>query len=408
MRKTILIIAAMTLLTMEGFAENVNRTITKEIIKPSTTPLIKAIVPLNIDLNWKYEEKTINLQDIAEIEYVPIETSKNIQVDMSGGYQVTQNRIVCCNKRTGELLFFDRKGRYLSNFNHKGGKGYKSIQGWLYDEKSDELFINDFFPLRRILVYSSKGLLKRKINTLLDYEKMLNYDDNTLIVRRRYLDNDGIAKTIKKSKDYLLISKKDGKLISTINYSLLNQIPTIIIRDLSKDDCVCYRPIRPNDIIGEGRNFFISDISSDTIYKYDNKKLLQPFIVYKSAIKEDTLSPMIHLVSKITDKFVFITRFRYDFKSNVPRLNEEQDFGINLIDNKIFYPKLVNLDFQENLIPIISFSDILTPQNMAAYSFDTKVLLVALEKNKLNGALKLVASKLHQEDNPVLVILKFK
>ena len=96
-------------------------------------------IPILLDLNKAFPEKEVNFQDIAEVEYVPLETRDNVLIGQNNVILITNNFIICCNRGKDEFLFFDKKGHFVKSFCHKGGSGeeYQNVNGLAYDEKSD-------------------------------------------------------------------------------------------------------------------------------------------------------------------------------------------------------------------------------------------------------------------------------
>jgi len=361
--------------------------------------------PFIIDLEKKYIQRNLSFQDIAEVEYIPIETNEDILIGSNMSFQLSKNYFICCNYNSGEFLFFDRKGYLLSKFSHKGGSGeeYQSVLGWVYDEHNKELYINDFYAKKRILIYSSNGHFIRKLNIQEKINNLLNFDDSTLIVRKRYLSDVEIAKTNDIVENYFLLSKRDGGIVSYIRLPLSYKIPTIIVRE----DNIFYRPLRPNDIIDNGDQFILADVSSDTIYTLNKKNHIKPFIIRKPTIQKSK-NTMVLLISKITNKYVFFAKYTLNYESDVPRLYNGYEFAIDMYNNEIFDPIMQNEDFPTNNTSIYCLSSIPTEKNYAAGLYEANVLINALENDELKGALKNVASTLHEDDNPVLMILRFK
>lgn len=367
--------------------------------------------PIIFDVKNDYPKKTIAFQDIADVEYVSLETSEEALVGQDAVFSVYKKVIICANYSSGEIMFFNRNGNLLSLFNHKGGSGkeYTLISSYTYDEKNDELFILDFNPLRRILVYSANGLFKReiKINKKDRYiTKILNYDENTLITRKKYLLDADIFKNKEAVKDYCLISKKDGSLVSTINLKLVNSIPTF----LQRGENMFARCFSQKDIINTESKTFIADISSDTIFRLASNGDLNPFIVRSPSIKEST-PPIVLLIPIMNDRYVFVIKFKYDYLSEKsPGLYNVFDYFIEINDRKISCVKFINNDFSkdEKVLFHYQFMDIETSWNNAASIYKAETLVDALKNNALKGKLKEISTTLHEEDNPVIMILNFR
>ena len=94
------------------------------------------------DFSKNYPQKKLRLQDMAEIEYVPLETTDDILLGGSSVLSaVTDKYILIHESRLGDIFVFDRKtGKLYSHFNHKGqsGREYTWINvGTILDEKKE-------------------------------------------------------------------------------------------------------------------------------------------------------------------------------------------------------------------------------------------------------------------------------
>lgn len=91
-------------------------------------------IPYMIDLNQDYEERKICFQDIADVEYVALETRDDRLIGQDAVYNISNEIIICANYGSGEFLFFNRKGNLMSHFSHQGGSGeeYQRISSYNY------------------------------------------------------------------------------------------------------------------------------------------------------------------------------------------------------------------------------------------------------------------------------------
>jgi len=361
-------------------------------------------IPILLDLNKAFPEKEVNFQDIAEVEYVPLETRDNVLIGQNNVILITNNFIICCNRGKDEFLFFDKKGHFVKSFCHKGGSGeeYQNVNGLAYDEKSDELFVNDSYFKKKVLVYSSNGQFKRKFQTRDRLSKFRIFDDKNLIARKHYLEEEDLENP-KKSKDYLLLSRQDGSISSTIDLNNINKIPTSIDRgDFG------YYPIKPNDIVRFKNGFILADISSDTIYKMGLDLKLMPFIIRQPAIQKVNQTTLLNQVLCMTDKYAILAKSNYSFGPGTPTIKNIYEIVVDLKKNDVFNAKFINKDFPTNENFLFFFTDIKTPENTAARLLEASDLLEALDEEKLSGPLKKIALTLKEDDNPVVILLKFK
>ncbi len=67
-----------------------------------------------IDLTKSYPKKEIVLQDIAEVEYIPLETRDDVLIDhlFTTGY-ASKDTIMIANKKKGDVFIFNGQGKFL-------------------------------------------------------------------------------------------------------------------------------------------------------------------------------------------------------------------------------------------------------------------------------------------------------
>lgn len=389
-----------------------NKTASEKDVLSRTDSIKKKInEPFIIDLGKKYSERKMTLQDVAEIEYVALETSDDVLLGY-GPVSISDNHIIVSNCISGQFMVFDRDGHILTHFNHKGGSGeeYKSILGWTYDEQKDELYVLDMPSLRRIFVYSSNGLFKRKLNIppTCELEKLSNFNDSTLLAKKTYMYDYQKNINHTNEKDYVLLSKNDGRIVSTIDISLSNRIPTEAKLNVNgKPQFLIF--MFPNDIINSGEYTVIADISSDTIFKLHQNNQLTPFIIRKPSV-HDTKPVLLFEASIITDKYVFFCKHSYDYDSKDPQgITSSEEFAFDMYSKECFCPNFHNADFPKSEdFTMYGFSKIAIGKNRAAKLIKAEDLTEALKNGELSGKLKEIASTIHEDDNPVVMILRFK
>ena len=364
--------------------------------------------PYKIDLTKKYTERRLCLNEIANIEYIALETKDDVLVDGVFGMAVFDSCIVVCNFTKGDFLFFDRKGKFRNGFNRKGGSGeeYKRVYKWVFDNKNQEIFVYDN-AMFKILVYYQTGQFKREIRFPRNrwFEQLYNYDDNLLLALIKDVSNYNLDID---PNNYVLISKKNGETISPVK-SVKKTVPTSFIWRSNGEDIYIKTPM--GSIINEGEDFLLSDVSSDTIYLLKKNKQLTPFLVREPSVSGTNL-PILLQVSLKTDKYVFMDQTVYNIESK--DMNDffkgSKTIGIDIIKNEIFEPYFYNKDFPyyKSFNKITSFSPEYIGKNMGAKPIYAYILIEALKNGELSGQLKQIASTLHEDDNPVLMVLKFK
>lgn len=74
-----------------------------------------------IDISKQYPKKEVCLQDVADSEYVPLETTDDVLLSGIATLSAVTNKYILIHEpRQGDIYVFDRKGKLYSHFNHLG------------------------------------------------------------------------------------------------------------------------------------------------------------------------------------------------------------------------------------------------------------------------------------------------
>ncbi len=370
--------------------------------KPGTGSLAE------IDLSGECPKKEMYLQDIAKVEYIPLETnSHTLMSSETLIIYVSDNYIVAVTRSKGDVFIFDGKGKSKFSFNHKGKSGteYSRIHSVAFDEKAKEIFIFDRIAVKpKFLVYAEDGEFKRILDCPSDLLlQAYNFDDETLLAYDEY----GLNQNKYSNKPYIFISKKDGHVVDKLDINLPVRISSRFIFEVEIDGKKYMTSLTlsmPNNR-SYGKNFIISDLSSDTIYKLTPQKELIPLMVRKPSV-HSTDPKMVAVNYMMTDKFIFLTKGMLDIElakktKQFPAMDLMYDFEMGQL-NEI---KLINKDFESSNV---GFGPAITPENTGVRLLDVAQLFEADETGKIQGQLKQVISSLQEEDNPVLMKIKFQ
>ena len=370
---------------------------------------LKQIKTGEINLSRSYPSKEINLRTIADIEYLPLETTNEVLLDGSARLAYVSDTYILVWDNRGSIFIFDRNGKSVSQFNHRGkGPGeYTGISSIIFDEKNEEIFVFHNFSSSRIFVYSMFGEHKRTLNIPDDISRMTayNFDDETLLI----YDESGLEQGEYRNNPYMLLSKKDGSIVSVLDINLpVRYANTIFTSVIGSDDRQMTLPLRigtPNNR-HFGEDFVIADISSDTIFMLSKNRELAPLLIRNPSVHSS--EPRIVWTSQLkTDKFILLWRIILDFVElekdmKVSYINLIHDFETGQTNTVSF----VNDDFPSWEL-IIAATDLAIPKNMYACLVDITLLKDAYEDNKLRGELEKLVPTLGEEDNPIVMILKF-
>lgn len=156
--KTAIIISAMILASLMGCEEN----------KQSVDELI------TIDVTKSYPKKKLPLQDIFDIEYIPLDTN-HIFTTMGYMQDISENMIIVRNlnrSSDGDIFIFDRKGNGLRKINRQGSgaEEYRFLLRVTLDEENKELFVVDHWSKKymcMICLVLLSGVLNLRMGLLM-------------------------------------------------------------------------------------------------------------------------------------------------------------------------------------------------------------------------------------------------
>lgn len=360
------------------------------------------------DFSKDYPQKKLRLQDMADIEYVPLETTDDILLGGSSVLSaITDKYILVHETRLGDIFVFDRKtGKLYSHFNHKGqgGMEYTWIKnGTILDEKKEEIYVCSQF----ILVYSLKGEYKRtlKINGFDNDMKIFNFDDESLFIYDDVIVEPGRESKTKKDP-YRLVSKKDGSLIAMLGLHFPKRYSNAIPQKLEGNKWRSFQFYYPQNM-HYGQNLMIADISSDTLYQLSPDKELIPLML-RTPSTHASEPRNIWFPFVTTDKFLLIGTFLLDFNSTggkTPAFMYDIKTGeinkVSILDAEYDTRAWSQGRWEPSGSPAIA-------KNMYAKFIQASSVIDAYKGKRLKGNGPKIAKTLVEDDNPVVRILKFK
>ena len=363
------------------------------------------------DLQGQYPKKEIILQDIADVRYAVLETGDSSLVG-TRPILMTDSLIVTVNKKS-DVIFFDKSGKYLHSFNHTGmsGEEYGDIvSGYCIDEKAREIFIYDGLQ-SRIQGYGYGGAYRRTLklpkNRMFVFS-IFEYDENFLFGEDYLFVDSQDGKYPVNKTPYYKISKKDGKLTS-IPITLKERIRdglSYMIGDLGVSVGLFMSPVARL-----GSDILIADYSLDTAYVYRDDHLI-PLTVRRNHTSENNI-PILATVDVMTGRYLLWYTIVKDIDVKNNHVSDPVTYLYDRFTNEYCRVDLVNRDVvSATNIPAfqmrLSANYHVVPENYAIQYYPAEELIELNGQGKLKGELKEIASKLNDEDNPVLLIAKFK
>ena len=360
-----------------------------------------------IDLSKNYPLEKLRLQDMASVEYVPLETTDDILLSGNAALSAVGDKYILVHEfQLGDIYLFDRHtGKLKSHFNHKGGSGmeYTWIKnGTILDEKAEEIYVCSQF----IQVYSLEGKYKRtlKIDCFGHDMSILNYDDQSLLIYDDIVIEPGREKETTHTP-YRFISKKDGSPMGTLDIYFPQRVPIAI----AQQEGNMWRPYKfsyPSNA-RFGDDLMLMNVSSDTLYKLSPQKRLTPIFTRTPSVYASKLRN-IWMPLLTTDKFMLFGTFVIDFNSTggkIPKFMYDFKTGqvkrVSIIDHELNYGIRGPREWD-------SGSGTAIAKNMSAEFVSAPAMLEAYQKKRLKGNGNEVAKNLLEDDNQVVRILTFK
>ena len=360
-----------------------------------------------VDLSKNYPLEKLRLQDMASVEYVPLETTDDILLSGNAALSAVGDKYILVHEfQLGDIYLFDRHtGKLKSHFNHKGGSGmeYTWIKnGTILDEKAEEIYVCSQF----IQVYSLEGKYKRtlKINCFDHDMSILNYDDQSLLIYDDIVIEPGREKETTHTP-YRFISKKDGSPMGTLDIYFPQRAPIAI----AQQEGNMWRPYKfsyPSNA-RFGDDLMLMNVSSDTLYKLSPQKRLTPIFTRTPSVYASKLRN-IWMPLLTTDKFMLFGTFVIDFNSTggkIPKFMYDFKTGqvkrVSIIDHELNYGIRGPREWD-------SGSGTAIAKNMSAEFVSAPAMLEAYQKKRLKGNGNEVAKNLLEDDNQVVRILTFK
>ena len=360
-----------------------------------------------VDLSKNYPLEKLRLQDMASVEYVPLETTDDILLSGNAALSAVGDKYILVHEgQLGDIYLFDRHtGKLKSHFNHKGGSGmeYTWIKnGTILDEKAEEIYVCSQF----IQVYSLEGKYKRtlKIDCFGHDMSILNYDDQSLLIYDDIVIEPGREKETTHTP-YRFISKKDGSPMGTLDIYFPQRVPIAI----AQQEGNMWRPYKfsyPSNA-RFGDDLMLMNVSSDTLYKLSPQKRLTPIFTRTPSVYASKLRN-IWMPLLTTDKFMLFGTFVIDFNSTggkIPKFMYDFKTGqvkkVSIIDHELNYGIRGPREWD-------SGSGTAIAKNMSAEFVSAPAMLEAYQKKRLKGNGNEVAKNLLEDDNQVVRILTFK
>ena len=369
-----------------------------------------------IDLNAQYPKKDIVLQEIADVEYISLNGKDAPLIGTVRIGYISNECYILYDIKEGDVFVLEKNGKVRNQFNFMGssGKEYTRISHLTYDPKKREIYISDATGPNGILVYTDTGTFVRSFpeHAQQSLTEIYDFDDHTLfgyftLPFRATLDN------LNQTDPYVFLSKEDGSIVSRLPLHFPERLSNRVSLRLDNGYSLPI-VISTYETRKYGDHFLIADLSADTIYTLSKDRKITPVLTRTPSVY--TQDPFIAWsVGLMTDKFICIGTVAYDFEAIKQQVLKNQQLSIKaegylyyIANKEIIIPNFINTDWPSTVVKITMGNTSVGEKNMSAIVYQAEQLVAELEKGKLTGKLKEVAQRLKADDNPVLMVVRYK
>ena len=378
-----------------------------------------------IDVNKEYPVKWIDIHELAEVTYIPLETTENSLLQ-SYPLAVSDSLIIAFDILQSQFHFFDGKGKYLHTINRHGlgPEEYYGATRFDADFEKKEFYVYAEAAGIKIHIYDFNGKYKKtlELQEHTSVEDILNYDSDYLIYfNDSYWPSPDKFRQEADKEPFYLVNKNDGST-RHVDKRLKIDKPVHHVFQMAVGQNGRYslkEQFYVNHILNNGGDFLLTNNASDTLYSYRNHRLEPVFVRTPSASRMDV--PKLITPYAYTDSYFMFGILPMDYEigkkyhfDNRMGPHYMLDRKTNEIFKVILYDSLLDPEYDIktrretwNVFPYQLFNHVHS-KNKGIGRYNTEFLLEKLEEGKLSGKLKDLASKLKVDDNNCLAIYKFK
>ena len=355
------------------------------------------------DFSKVHPAKDLLVSQHADVEYVRMETSDEVLLDgIANTYlSVTDRYIVTNNMQEGRIFVFDRQGKHLHNFKRKGGSGeeYIMVQVLRVDDKAEEIFVLDI--LNKVLVYSLDGTFKRVLNIPKDMkaDDLWIYDDEWLLSYDSYnVDQNRPCH----EQPYFLLSKKDGS-VKRLPVNAKDRIGRYI--QYEQDGQKGIMSVSFNYIYKNGDEFVLGELGNDTVFMLKQGEI-SPLLARTPGSKEQDTRSIMCTPLKLGD-YIGVTETPKKLEPGKQIVTKDVFINLKTGDNcSLALKDDVNFTEPTDINHRNQWVD--APKNHILWMPNTDKLFQWKEEGKLKGKLAEMVEEMTEDDNPILIIYKFR
>jgi hypothetical protein len=355
-----------------------------------------------LDVSGLFPEKRLPLQELAEVEYLPLETHDDFLLSGNNPAYLDEEIVVMTEPESGEVMFFDRRtGKALHKFNRKGrsGQEYTRIEHLTVDRANGEIFI--FAGEGRMVIYDLQGNFRRRWKVSEShFSSIFDYSETELLVYDIRKNN---------GQSVYALSKQDGAVreiglpaaADSVEFKMMMQAQ--LADGTSGEYPVTITP--GPQLIRTAHGYLLGrPTASDTLYSLDPKegRVVPALVREPSIFNSDPPTPL--SLGNETESYFFLA------VTTVPK-NYDDMKSVSLIYDKktgeSHRLEITNNDY-DGWESRLSGRREDYPPGTVCFALQAFQLQEDYAAGELRGSLAEIASRLTEDDNPVLMIAKFK
>ena len=350
-----------------------------------------------IDMNADYPEKEICLQDVAEVSYVPLETTDEFLFD--GNLTMVSKQGIAVYNKDGSVMLFDADGKAKHFFNKKGAgpDNYTIIRQLVVDWKRQEVYVLDW---KNIQVYSLDGVYKRTLKPGGDIRQidMYSFSENELALFKEVSER-GEDFFPKPYHPVVLMDKSSGEEKALPFRKVFDRHILMQGNGMTAQSYV-------SSLKEMGGKVYVNDVACDTLFVLDENAVLKPLVTrVPSAQTWEEVEKLVVLRGATSRYYLFSLAYSVVTSENqkVPK-----QIAYDRKDGEFYAIKFTSNDYASGTWTSKSFNHRTDDADVVVAVLQVHHLIEALEAGELGGELKTIAEGLKEEDNPVLMVVKFK
>ena len=378
-----------------------------------------------IDLEKEYPVKRIDIHEIADVEYIPLETTDESLLQTPTSWSVSEDTIVIFDVLQHSIFVFDGQGKHIRTIN-RFGQGPEEYYTALHvdtDFSKGEIYVNAH---PKIFVYDFNGNYKRTIkypSKITLPENIHHYDSEFLAIF-----NDSYWPSPEKkyaqeadSTPFYLMNKKDGSL-KEIDKRLQIKAPIHHVFKMVKGQNGYYTRMEGFNfphILKNGNDLLLVNNGLDTLYSYKDDSLTP--IILRTPSAHNMNVPKLIAPFAYTDDYFMFGIVPMDYEVGKKYCFDDRMAPHYMLDRKSseiyqieLYDSLLDSDFDVkdkrdawNIFPHHNFIN-MHSKNQALGRYKTDLLFKKQEEGKLKGELKDIVSRMKFDDNLVIAKFTFK